>query len=306
MTLVEASPRLGGQFRLAGLQPSRGQILDLLDWYERSLAGLGVEVRLGEEMSAVAVAAAGADEVIVATGSRPPGTGFQRALPMVDRLPGVDAANVVSIHDVLDGTAAAGQRVLVLDDLDDWRGLGTALHLAERDHEVTLITAAPVVARGLFHSAVDGPLRKRYALAGGRWITSAAILGWRDGVALVRSTLTGELTKVDADTLVIAETPVAVVGLAEDLRARGHGLPRHRRLRGAAPGEPRLPRGSRAGASPLRSGRRTMAGTRPTARPDASRGDQMATQDLEHPAVRRGRAARQTERLARPWTRCRT
>ena len=221
MTLVEAAPRLGGQFRLAGLQPSRGQILDLLDWYERSLHGLGVDVRLGEEMTAAAVAAAGADEVVVATGSRPPGTGFQRALPMVDRLPGVDAANVVSIHDVLDGTAATGQRVLVLDDLDDWRGLGTALHLAERDHEVTLVTSAPIVARGLFHSAVDGPLRKRYALAGGRWVTSACILGWRDGEALIRSTLTGELTRLDADTLVVAETPVAVVALAEDLRARG-------------------------------------------------------------------------------------
>jgi 2,4-dienoyl-CoA reductase-like NADH-dependent reductase (Old Yellow Enzyme family) len=221
VTLVEGAPRLGGQFRLAGLQPSRSQILDLLAWYERSLAGLGVEVRLGEEVSAGAVAAVGADEVIVATGSRPPGTGFQRALPLVDRLPGVDAANVASIHDVLDGTAAARQRVIVLDDLDDWRGLGTALHLAERDHEVTLITAAPVVARGLFHSAVDGPLRKRYALAGGRWITSAALLGWRDGIAQIRSTLTGEQTMVEADTLVVAETPVAVVGLAEGLRAQG-------------------------------------------------------------------------------------
>jgi NADPH-dependent 2,4-dienoyl-CoA reductase/sulfur reductase-like enzyme len=133
----------------------------------------------------------------------------------------VDAGDVVSIHDVLNGTAEPGRRVLVLDDLDDWRGLGTALHLAERDHEVTLITAAPVVARGLFHSAVDGPLRKRYALAGGRWITSATILGWRDGVASIRSTLTDEQTKVEADTLVLAETPVSVVGLAEDLRAQG-------------------------------------------------------------------------------------
>ena len=254
MTLVEAAPRLGGQFRLAGLQPSRGQILDLLDWYERSLAELGVEVRLGEEMSAAAVAAVGADEVIVATGSRPPDAGFQRALPLVDRLPGVDAANVASIHDVLDGTAAAGQRVLVLDDLDDWRGLGTALHLAERDHEVTLITAAPVVARGLFHSAVDGPLRKRYALAGGRWITSAVVLGWRDGVA---------------------HDPVHADRRADDGRGRHarrrrdagggrrprrgparprHGLPRDRRLRGPAPGEPRLLRGSRAGAPPLKRG----------------------------------------------------
>jgi 2,4-dienoyl-CoA reductase-like NADH-dependent reductase (Old Yellow Enzyme family) len=221
VTLLEQGPQLGGQFRLAGLQPSRGQILDLLEWYERSLASLGVGVRLGEEATAVQVSAAGADEVILATGSRPPGTGFQRALPMVDRLPGVDGADVVSIHDVLDGTAAAGRRVLVLDDLDDWRGLGTALQLAEREHDVTILTAAPIVARGLFHSAVDGPLRKRYAGAGGRWITSACILAWREGVATVRSTLTGELTAVAADTLVIAETPVAVSGFADDLRAQG-------------------------------------------------------------------------------------
>jgi hypothetical protein len=140
---------------------------------------------------------------------------------MVDRLPGVDAANVFSIQDVLDGTAVIGRRVLVLDDLDDWRGLGTALHLAERDHEVTILTAAPVVARGLFHSAADGPLRKRFAQAGGRSITSASVLGWRDGVAAVISTLTGELTKIDADALVIAETPVVESGLADALAGRG-------------------------------------------------------------------------------------
>ena len=32
VTLVEASDRLGGQFRLAGMQPRRQQILDYLDW----------------------------------------------------------------------------------------------------------------------------------------------------------------------------------------------------------------------------------------------------------------------------------
>lgn len=221
VTVAERGPRLGGQFRLAGQQPSRGQILDLLDWFERSLGALGVEIRLGVEMATDDVVAFGADEVVVATGSRPPGTGFQRALPMVDRLPGVDGGDVFSIHDVLDGTAAPGRRVLVLDDLDDWRGLGTALHLVEGDHDVTILTAAPVVARGLFHSAADGPLRKRYARAGGRSVTSSCILEWRDGIATVRSTLTGELTTIEADALVIAETPVVESRLADTLAARG-------------------------------------------------------------------------------------
>ena len=180
VTLVERGPVLGGQFRLAGLQPSRGQITDLIGWFGRRLETLGVVVRLDVEATADWVAIESADEVIVATGSRPPGTGFQRALPLVDRLPGVDEADVFSIHDVLDGTAVPGRRVLVLDDLNDWRGLGTATHLAESGHEVTIITSAPVVGGGLFHSAADGPLRKRFAVAGGRSISSSVVLGWQD------------------------------------------------------------------------------------------------------------------------------
>jgi 2,4-dienoyl-CoA reductase-like NADH-dependent reductase (Old Yellow Enzyme family) len=220
VTLLERGDALGGQFRLAGLQPSRGQITDLIAWFGRCLAALGVEVRLGVEVGADEVAAADAAVVIVATGARPARAGFQRALPLVDRLPGVDASDVFAIHDVLDGTALPGGRVLVLDDVGDWRGLGTALYLAEQGHDVTILTAAPVVAGGLFHSAADAPLRKRFALAGGLSITSACVLGWQDGAASVRSTLTGELSSIAADALVIAETPLAQSALAGELRER--------------------------------------------------------------------------------------
>ncbi len=221
VTLLERGPALGGQFRLAGLQPSRGQITDLLDWFGRRLETLGVEVRLDVEATADWVTIESADEVIVATGSRPARSGFQRALPLVDRLPGVDSADVFSIHDVLDGTAVPGARVVVLDDVNDWRGIGTAVHLAESGQHVTLVTSAPLVAGGLAHSAADGPLRARFASAGGRSMTSACVLGWRDGGAAVRSTLTGELTRIDADGLVIAETPISETALAADLTTRG-------------------------------------------------------------------------------------
>jgi 2,4-dienoyl-CoA reductase-like NADH-dependent reductase (Old Yellow Enzyme family) len=224
VTLLEREPEIGGQFRLAGRQPSRGQILDLLAWFERRLSSLGVDVRLEVDATVEDVVAAAADEVVVATGSRPPRAGFQRALPLVDRLPGVDGPDVLSIQAVLGGAPVPGRRVLVLDDVGDWRGLGTALHIAEQGREVTILTSAPVVAGGLAHSAADAPLRKRFAQAGGRSITSAAVLGWRDGVAAVASTLTGEITKIDADALVVAETPVVVDELARTLSARGIGF----------------------------------------------------------------------------------
>jgi glycosyltransferase involved in cell wall biosynthesis len=42
VTLLERGQALGGQFRLAGLQPSRGQITDLLGWFAGRLEALGV------------------------------------------------------------------------------------------------------------------------------------------------------------------------------------------------------------------------------------------------------------------------
>jgi len=224
VTLMERDGELGGQFRLAGRQPSREQIRDLLAWYGRRLEALGVRVQLGTAGTTgdiAAAVAAGTDEVVLATGARPPRTGFQRALPMVDRLPGAARADVVSIHDVLDETVVVGRRVLLLDDLGDWRGLGTALRLAEAGHEVTITASAAVVGGGLFHSAADVPLRRRFVAAGGTMRPHTVVLGWDGGGAKIRSTLTGATERIAADTLVIAETPVSETSLAAELTATG-------------------------------------------------------------------------------------
>jgi 2,4-dienoyl-CoA reductase-like NADH-dependent reductase (Old Yellow Enzyme family) len=217
VTLLERDVELGGQFRLAGRQPSRGQILELLAWYARRLDALGVDVRLGTTAGARDIQGIGADAVVLATGARPPGTGFQHALPMVERLPGADRDDAISIHDVLSGGATVTGRVIVLDDLGDWRGLGTALWLAEAGAEVTVVTSAPVVGGGLFHSAADVPLRRRFAAAGGSMRPDTVVLSWDGAAATMRSTLTGKIEDLAADTLVIAETPAAETSLATEL-----------------------------------------------------------------------------------------
>ena len=74
--------------------------------------------------------------VVLATGSQPAGSGYQRVLPGVERLPGVDSANVFSVEDVMNRSAQPGDRVLLLDDTGTWRGVGTAWHLAERGRQM--------------------------------------------------------------------------------------------------------------------------------------------------------------------------
>ena len=224
VTLHEAAPRIGGQFRLAGLQPRRAQILDLLTWYERQLAQLGVTLHCNSYLDAPDIAAIAADHVILATGSMPAGTGFQKALPHLPGLPGLDG-NVWPVEDVMGRAARLGPRVIVLDEGGNWRGGGTAWHLAESGHAVTIVTPHAMVGRELERSAADLPLRRRLAALGTRFVTESAIAGWQNGGAEVVNLLTGDTSHIAADSLVLATTNRADMTLFHDL-AR-HGIAAH-------------------------------------------------------------------------------
>ena len=221
VTLAEASPRLGGAFRLAGLQPRRSQILELLDWYERQLVQLGVEVRLNCPLDADDVRSIDADHVIVTTGSQPAGTGFQRGVPQQEAIAGVDQANVWSIEDVMGKRCKPGKQVLLVDDTGDWRGGGTAWHLAELGHTVTMVTAWPLVGFWIQRTAGDGKLRSRLAQLGARWFTESAVLAWHGDAATVRNLLDGSEQRLPADALVLATTNVADTALSQELTDAG-------------------------------------------------------------------------------------
>ena len=132
VTLMEAAVELGGQFRLAGMQPRRGQILDLIAWYERQLTQLQVKVERNAYVEAEEVIALAPDHVILATGSQPDADGFQRALPHLPRLPGIEKGGVWSPEEVMGRAARLGDEVILLDEGGNWRGCGTAWHLAEQ------------------------------------------------------------------------------------------------------------------------------------------------------------------------------
>ena len=107
--LAEASDKLGGRFRLAGEQPRRAQILDLIDWWTTQLGKLQVEIRYNTYIEPDDVRAVGADAVVIATGALPAETGYQRGLPTRDDLPGIERGNVWSVEEVMgEAPASAG------------------------------------------------------------------------------------------------------------------------------------------------------------------------------------------------------
>ena len=217
VTLAEAAPDLGGAFRLAGMQPRRGQILDLIAWYEGALARLGVDLRLNTPLEAEEVVTFGADAVIVATGAVADEAGFQRALPECDALPGLARGHVTTVEAVMARAARPGERVLVLDESGHWRGLGTAWHLAERGHAVTIVTAAALIGQHLVRTAADFPLRRRLKALGVTMRTETAVAEWHGDGATLIDLLDGGERRIACDTLVLATAPIADTTLADTL-----------------------------------------------------------------------------------------
>lgn len=218
VTLAEAGAQLGGQFRLAGMQPRREQILDLLAWYERQLNRLGVTILMNAPLDPDEIAAWDADRVIVATGSQPAGTGFQRSLPDMATLPGVEKPNVWSVENVMTRAARLGEHVILVDDTGDWRGLGTALEIARRGHRVTVVTGWATLGEFLRRTGGDKIARARLRQAGGSWITESCVTAWEGKSARVRNNLDGAEQRIAADSLVLATTNVADTWLHDSLR----------------------------------------------------------------------------------------
>lgn len=221
VTLIEKSEHLGGRFRLAAKQPKRHEIGEFLAWLEGQLTKHQVEIRRGCEPSVDQVKGMGADEIILATGSRTGTDGFQRALPHIGQLPGADLLHVTSAEEALDDRADLGRRVLIIDDDGGWRGVGTALYLADKGHAVTILTAGLHPGQDIAHTASVGLMMKDLRAAEIATLTSSAALAIEERAVLVKNLLTGEESQVEADSVVLATLPKAETGLAAELDQAG-------------------------------------------------------------------------------------
>jgi pyruvate/2-oxoglutarate dehydrogenase complex dihydrolipoamide dehydrogenase (E3) component len=184
-----------------------------------------VEIRFNSHMDADEVLGIGADAVVIATGALPSETGYQRALPTRERLIGIERGNVWSVEDVMGKAARLGPRVLILDDLGHWHGLGTAWALAEKGHAVAIVTPDPQIGRSIIRTAADWPLRRTLAALKVETILESAVEEWHGNSATILDLLTEQRRTLPFDSLVLATTNVPEASLATELQ--GSGLELH-------------------------------------------------------------------------------
>jgi 2,4-dienoyl-CoA reductase-like NADH-dependent reductase (Old Yellow Enzyme family) len=204
--IVEALNVVGGQFRLAGMQPRRAQILDLMGWYEAQFARLGVLLRMNAFLDSDEIAAHPAEVVVLATGSLPDDSGFQRWQPQHAKLPGIERGGVWSPEAVLRREARLGDAVVVYDEGSNWRGVGTAWTLAEQGRNVTIVTPEAFVGKEIARTNADGAARRRMAELGVKFLTEHCLSGWHGNGVTVKNMLTGAEETLPASALVMATT----------------------------------------------------------------------------------------------------
>jgi thioredoxin reductase len=175
-------------------------------------------------MDAEEVRATGADAVVIATGALPAETGYQRGLPTRERLTGIERGNVWSVEDVMGKAARLGHRVLILDDLGHWHGLGTAWALAEKGHAVTVVTPDPQIGRSILRTSGDWQLRRKFAELKVETILESAVEEWHGDSATILDFLTEQRRTLPFDSLVLATVNVPEASLAKDLEGSGIDL----------------------------------------------------------------------------------
>ncbi len=129
--VLEKSGRLGGVLHIAGAPSFKEDDLALVEWYGKTLAELGVEVRLHTEATTELLAGLERDVLILATGSKP------RTLT----LQGTNT--LYKAEDILSGRHVPGAHVAIIGG--GLVGCELALNLAQKSHGVSIIETLPAI-----------------------------------------------------------------------------------------------------------------------------------------------------------------
>jgi mycofactocin system FadH/OYE family oxidoreductase 2 len=208
--LLEREDRLGGQVNLILRTPGRDEFGWIVRDLELQMRRLGVEIRLGTEATPELVRELAPDGVIVATGALPSRTGFSSVNPLVERLPGSDRENVLTVWDVLLESRRVGRRVVVLDDDGTRYAAGVTEVLLDRGCQVELVSRWPALFPSTL-TTLDMPhLYARLLGKGLAYRLNSWALSIEDGSVTVFNLYTGASeTLADVDTVVLATGPKA-------------------------------------------------------------------------------------------------
>ena len=216
VTLLERASELGGKIRLAAMLPGRQEMAAFADWRADECARRGVDVRLGVDADLDAVIALAPDAVIVATGGRAGGRTPSKSHPMP--VAGSDQSWVIDHERALLEAESLGEHVVILDAVGHIEAIAVGHYLAERAHEVTVVT--PLHSPLLLDAETMQKALPRAVRAGVRWRPNTAVVSIGDHEVTVADVMSYAIDTLPASHVVIRTHGVANDSLYYALQAK--------------------------------------------------------------------------------------
>jgi 2,4-dienoyl-CoA reductase (NADPH2) len=137
VSLWEKEDVLGGQLRLVGMVPGRGEFADYILFLEQQAVAAGVDVVQSKMATVESIMEYAPDTVILATG----------AVPHIPSFVSSDSDKVITAWDVLKGDSPTHHDVVILGG--GAAGLETAHYLVEKNNEVTIVEATGMLGQDM-------------------------------------------------------------------------------------------------------------------------------------------------------------
>lgn len=214
VVLFEAGADLGGQFSLWAKAPQTKEFSRSVQWFERQLTQLQVQVRRNTPVTAEMIGDLDVDCIILATGSQPVEP------PPIE---GLDPSSIglASPWDILQNPPS-GQHILIIDEGGGRAGLSAA-DLALDQNQVTVVSTDFTVGE-VVNPNIRTPLYKRL-LGGDVALRSCEDVVRADGKTVVtRNIYSGQEAQVEAVDTVVNWRGNQVVNPLSEVIER-HGIP---------------------------------------------------------------------------------
>jgi 2,4-dienoyl-CoA reductase-like NADH-dependent reductase (Old Yellow Enzyme family)/thioredoxin reductase len=222
--IYDRETELGGQARLIKKLPGQTMPQTFIDYLERQLQKRGVKVNLGQELTAVnidsIIAREKPDVVVLATGARPAcdGTAGLTCRP----IPGWDREGVFTYEDVILGKARLGEKILIVDDLNDRITSGVAELLAAQGKKVDIVTFRSSISAANLMPWLEEPLvigrldELGVTIRPYTWVKQI-----NEHSALCYNPLSGRETEIEADNVIMITAKYSNTGLYDLFRQKG-------------------------------------------------------------------------------------
>ena len=212
VTVYEKDEHAGGQFYLAAIPPTKGEITDFIVWQLAQCKKLGIDIKYNTEATVDLFKSNNPDSIILATGS----------VPVFPPIPGLkENAKVTFAKDILDGKVKPGSKCVIIGG--GQVGAETAHFLSQMLKNVTVVEMRDTIASDA-PIAIQWHLTKALKNRDVTLLTGSSVVRIEEDAVVVKDAH-GVESAIPADTIVIAagyraSNPLETTLVAENFKVQ--------------------------------------------------------------------------------------